>query len=209
MDVISQTIFSNAFSSMKMFEFRLKFHWSLFPMVQLMIFQHCFRSWVSVVQATSHYLNRCWFVYRCIYTSLDLNELKSVIRPEKNIIIIGLVHSTYKFCNNTWYLVFGPTCMSTHLAGIPVKEPRLIIIYFIHVDKLQLQRVTIDRKPLCLCVNHSNTRRFSVSFGYNVYHKYPNRVVLPPGRALQYEPSLCTNGEYIQSKFFITWFILT
>ena len=30
---ISQTTFSNAFSSMKMFEFRLKFHWSLFPRV--------------------------------------------------------------------------------------------------------------------------------------------------------------------------------
>ena len=40
---ISQTIFSNVFTSMKMFEFRLKFHWSLFPRVQLTIFQHWFR----------------------------------------------------------------------------------------------------------------------------------------------------------------------
>ena len=40
---ISQTTFSNVFSSMKMFEFRLKFHWSLFPRVQLTKFQHCFR----------------------------------------------------------------------------------------------------------------------------------------------------------------------
>ena len=39
MDAISQTTFSNAFSWMKMFEFRLKFHWSLFPWVQLTIFQ--------------------------------------------------------------------------------------------------------------------------------------------------------------------------
>ena len=43
MDAISQTTFSNAFSWMKMFEFRLKFHWSLFPGVQLTIFQHWFR----------------------------------------------------------------------------------------------------------------------------------------------------------------------
>ena len=35
MDAISQTPFSNAFSWMKMFEFRLKFHWSFFPRVQL------------------------------------------------------------------------------------------------------------------------------------------------------------------------------
>ena len=39
MDAISQTTFSSAFSWMKMFEFRLKFHWSLFLGVQL-IFQH-------------------------------------------------------------------------------------------------------------------------------------------------------------------------
>ena len=39
---IFQTPFSNAFSWMEMYEFRLKFHWSLFPMVQLRIFQHWF-----------------------------------------------------------------------------------------------------------------------------------------------------------------------
>ena len=40
---MSQTTFSNAFSWMKMFEFRLKFHWSLFPRVQLKVFQQWFR----------------------------------------------------------------------------------------------------------------------------------------------------------------------
>ena len=40
---ISQTTFSNVFSSMKMFEFRLKFHWSLFLSVQLKVVQHWFR----------------------------------------------------------------------------------------------------------------------------------------------------------------------
>ena len=42
-DAISQTTFSNAFSSMKMLELRLKFHCSLFPTVQLTIFQQWFR----------------------------------------------------------------------------------------------------------------------------------------------------------------------
>ena len=42
-DAISQTTFSNAFSWMKMLELRLKFHWSLFPRVQLTISQHWFR----------------------------------------------------------------------------------------------------------------------------------------------------------------------
>ena len=43
MDAISRTTFSSAFSWMKMFEFRLQFEWSLFPRVQLTIFQHWFR----------------------------------------------------------------------------------------------------------------------------------------------------------------------
>ena len=43
MAAVSQTIFSNAFSWMKMYEFRLKFHRQLFLWVQLIIFQHWFR----------------------------------------------------------------------------------------------------------------------------------------------------------------------
>ena len=58
-----------------MFEFRLKFHWSLFPRVQLTIFHHWFRWWLGADQATSHYLNQCWFDYRRICASLGLNEL--------------------------------------------------------------------------------------------------------------------------------------
>ena len=43
MDAISQTTCSSGFYWMKMFEFRLKFHWSLFLRVQSTIIQHCFR----------------------------------------------------------------------------------------------------------------------------------------------------------------------
>ena len=43
MAAISQTTFSKAFSWINMLEFRLKFHWSLFPTVQLIVFQHWFR----------------------------------------------------------------------------------------------------------------------------------------------------------------------
>ena len=43
MDAVSQTTGSNAFSWMKMYWFWLKFHWTLFPRVQLTIFQHWFR----------------------------------------------------------------------------------------------------------------------------------------------------------------------
>ena len=43
MAAIFQTTFSNGFSWMKMYGFRLTFHWSLFLGVQFTIFQHWFR----------------------------------------------------------------------------------------------------------------------------------------------------------------------
>ena len=43
MAAISQTTFSGAFSWMKIYEFRLRFHWSLFLRFELTIFQHWFR----------------------------------------------------------------------------------------------------------------------------------------------------------------------
>ena len=71
-----QRVLSNAFSSMKMLEFQLKIHWSLFLWVQLTISQHWFKWWLVTDQVTNHYLNQCWLEYQRIYVSLGLNELK-------------------------------------------------------------------------------------------------------------------------------------
>ena len=60
MAAISQTTFSNAFSWMKMYEFRLRFHQSLLLRFELTIFQLRFRYWLGANQATSHYLNEWW-----------------------------------------------------------------------------------------------------------------------------------------------------
>ena len=67
---IFQTAFSNQFSWMKMCKFRLKIRWSVFPRVQLTLFQHWFIWWCGADQATSHYLNQWWLVYWHIYASL-------------------------------------------------------------------------------------------------------------------------------------------
>ena len=45
---------------MKMCEFQLKFHWSLFPRVQSTIFQYWFRQWLGAKYASIHYLNQRW-----------------------------------------------------------------------------------------------------------------------------------------------------
>ena len=43
MVAIFQTTFSNAFSWMKLYKFRLRFHWNVLPWVQLTIFHHWFK----------------------------------------------------------------------------------------------------------------------------------------------------------------------
>ena len=43
-----------------MIEFRFKFHWNMFPGVQLTISQHWFRKWLVAYQATIHYLDQWW-----------------------------------------------------------------------------------------------------------------------------------------------------
>ena len=75
----SQTTLSNAFSWMKILEFRLQIHWSLFLRVLLTTFQHWFWQWLGADQATSHYLNQCWSDHWRIYASLGLNELNPIM----------------------------------------------------------------------------------------------------------------------------------
>ena len=101
MAAIFQTLL-NGFSSMKMFEFRLKFHWNLFLRDQLTIFQHWFRSWFGTVQATSHYLNQCWLVYGRIYASLGLSELIHTFLPMSAT--FHHWYSTYNFIiTSSWW----------------------------------------------------------------------------------------------------------
>ena len=94
MDAIFQTTYSNAFSSTKMSEFWLKFHWSVFRRVQLTLFQHWFRQCLGTVQATSHYLNQWWLVYWRIYAALGLNSVDTVKRtPVRQSCIQSPSHS--------------------------------------------------------------------------------------------------------------------
>ena len=89
-DVISQTTFSNAFSLVKMYECRLRFHWSLFLMFELTIFH----------QMTSHYLNQWWLVYWRIF-ALGLNKL----------IYFGYVTSSW------WFLCWSHPHSSGNFVG--------------------------------------------------------------------------------------------
>ena len=54
--------------------YRVTTQYSYF-MLESTILHHCFRSWLGADQATSHYLNQWWVVYKRIYASLGLNQL--------------------------------------------------------------------------------------------------------------------------------------
>ena len=77
--------FFNAFSWMKMYQFRLRFHWNLFLRLKFTIFQQWFRWWLGADQATSHYLNQWWLASWCINASLGLNELMYVYQDVINL----------------------------------------------------------------------------------------------------------------------------
>ena len=91
MTTISQTVFSDAFSWMKIYEFWLRFHWSLFLMFELTVLQHWIRLWLGAFQATSHYLNQWW-------TRL-LTHL-CVTRPQRfhSFVCIYIVYGTQFLC---------------------------------------------------------------------------------------------------------------
>ena len=105
MDNISQTVLSNVFSSKKMFDFRLEFHWSLFLRVQLTLFQYRFRLWHDAVQATRHYLNQLWLVYQRMYASLGLNGLSCMT---KTIITVTLQWTRWRLKSLAFRLFTQP-----------------------------------------------------------------------------------------------------
>ena len=109
------TIFSNAFSRMKIYKFRLKFHWKLFPRVQLTIFQHCFRLWLCPDQVTSHYLKQWWSVYWRIYEKLGLNELTLIVLNLIKYICISFLDSEMQVVEiyTKWRSHVYPYCLES------------------------------------------------------------------------------------------------
>ena len=79
MDVISQTTFSNAFSWMKIFVFRFKFHSNLFLRVQLTISQHGSDNGSAPSRRQAITLTNAGPVHLRIYAIPEEDELTSFI----------------------------------------------------------------------------------------------------------------------------------
>ena len=122
-----QTTFSIAFSWIKMYDFRLKFHWSLFLRVKLTILQQWFRWWLGAVQATSHYLNQWWLDYRRIYASRGLNELTA--EYPVTLQLISLFYGNY-------FIELGMKCHYLALNIIITVLPKCSLISLIMLMKV-------------------------------------------------------------------------
>ena len=82
---------------------------------KVQINQHWFRLWLCAAQATSHYLNQQWLVYRCIYALIGrMNKfhiwLQNIDLPfdrSERPIILYYIYSTYSQPITTQYMQIG------------------------------------------------------------------------------------------------------
>ena len=123
MAAIFQTTFSDAFSWTKMYIFWLRFHWSLFPRVQLTIFQHWFRyAHRIIVEHPVSFTKRQTLIYgkkeqinlhftdTYMYTHLHNTHLQWLIHvihtlshTLRTICWINATRSTFQF--SSWYML--------------------------------------------------------------------------------------------------------
>ena len=85
MAAIVQTTFSIAFYLMKMYEFRLKFHWIINDIL------------MARREATSRCLNQWWLVWWRIYASIGLNELRYLLSGQGLCFTGTLAYSLIRF----------------------------------------------------------------------------------------------------------------
>ena len=114
----------SACSWMKVYKFRLKFHWNLFPSAQ----------------ATNHYLNQRWLVCWRIYVSLGLNKLT---RP-----CVTLLQYGNRFDQRECITLLGCKCESVRL-----KKKCLISFQYFSSNDHMLVHVNIWLYYMCACLN--------------------------------------------------------
>ena len=112
MAAIFQTTFPRTFTWMKMYEFRLRFHWSLFLRVHITIFPYWLRYWFDVEQAKSHYVNQ-WrpslLTHICDTRLSELSSIRYLVEAEWHIFVwvkLGYHWSApSRYLHQYWFIV--------------------------------------------------------------------------------------------------------
>ena len=153
---ILQTTFSNAFSWMKIYEFRSRFHWNLFLRFQLTISHH--NGWAPI--ATSHYLNQWWLIYWQIYASLGLNELYIECSWKSRKTLIRIIQSVVRVI--VYYKHLSVWAESPFLPP----RPQLCQEFQIHYSENLLPHVYWPKSPRCLQMASRPRRRQAIAKNY-------------------------------------------
>ena len=178
MAAIFQTTFWNAFSWMKIYEFRLKFHWSLFLGAQLTIYQHWFRKWLGADQATSHYLNQWWLIYWPIYASLGLNELNTYSPPRGWLLQTPQLLSPYRVPSTFLWRFANPVFHLLQIRNFPcLREAQS---YSVLADNTKIYRYPIIH---WITINSYKIKQ-SLTVRKLINKKYPKRLTSTTSRVM-------------------------
>ena len=181
MAVIFPTTFSHAFSWMKMCTYRLRFHWSLLPVVQLTIFQYWFRQWLGAGQAISHYLNQWWLIYGRMYASLGFNELNPFSeRGPRCVVYVPVWRFLDMYARTVCLCVFGLTvdvCMQWNMSYYLIKhDPH-------YLDKIQTKYCSLQKGLMIWYMAleiHSTLSLYKVNVVHQIYSlKYSAHLCWP------------------------------
>ena len=124
MATIFQTIFSNTFSWMKIYEFWLRFHWSLFVRVQLTTFQHCVTQLQLIKKSFNSLIHRNvkeWQAMQCIFMFLKINQ------------------QVESWCCSSWFQVSGVDLL-LHCLHIKFTSASHFIAQFLSMAELNLSQ---------------------------------------------------------------------
>ena len=126
-DIISQTMLWNVYSSMEIFKFWLKCHWSLPIRVQLTILQHWYSKWLGDVQTASHYLNQWWLVCRITIGHPFLVELSARRRGRwQSHLTETIAEVRWRASARVWGLKLQPRFGWTVLIRIITRHARIL-----------------------------------------------------------------------------------
>ena len=114
MAVIAQMTDSNAFLWMKMYEFWLRFHWTLFSPVQLTIFQH-FR-WQAIIWTNDSLLTHLCVTWpQWVNTSnfITMTTLQTMCLTKQYVVVLSPTMSVYVWLYVWWGHKYPDHCYAS------------------------------------------------------------------------------------------------
>ena len=174
---IFQTVFWNAFSWIKLYQFRLIFNRSLPIRVKLTKIKHWLRKWLGADQATSHYLNQGLLIYWRIYAALGLNELEVYFYQQKRFYTTQSIFDTTFGelpTNNadrwmSWFIIGSKVNLFFRYRQNHRLNSRLIVR---QLWQAMVDIMTYPTYPKSQWIDHNTNHGWSMQICFGIYNKF-------------------------------------